>query len=220
MWLAAWSIVLSAVLAETLLPVWSRIPCPWASSLCSSRKGPVIIGAEALTVLLAWWCQAAGCVCSYLCLPEENTARALGSSPFHLDGREIGGGWEERKARGGWDGSSLHLRSSSGEGLPCFPQPIRLYSTNQERSLALLHPSACALHRVCRLCTSRSTLPSPASLGLLYRWAVYFLSTIISLVYRQPIFHIWAEKPCTTCVHQVFALQREKSLTSPVCVLL
>ena len=40
---------------------------------------------------------------------------------------------------------------------------------------------------------------------------------VISLVYRQTIFHIQAEEPHTTCVHRVFALQREKPHLTCLC---
>ena len=85
MWLQAFLIGLANLLAEPLLPAQSRRPCPWASSpcsLCSSGKGPVVIAAKALTVAPARWCSTAGCVRSCLSLPEENTARAPGSSPW------------------------------------------------------------------------------------------------------------------------------------------
>ena len=138
----------------------------------------------------------------------------------HLDAWEIGGGWEERKAGRGWGRSSLHACASNGEGLPCLPQPIRMYFTNKERSLALPHPSACALQRACHLCTRRSSPPSPASLGLLYRWAVYFLSTESSLWSIGRLYSTYRQKSPILRVCTESLLCKEKSLTLPVCVLL
>jgi len=87
----------------------------------------------------------------------------------HVDAWEIDGEWEEGKAGGAWGRISQHMCASNGEGLPCLPQHTRMYSTNQERSLALSQPAACALQRGRCLCTGRSTPPSSASLGLLCR---------------------------------------------------